>query len=100
MSAPCSGCGISTKPCRSENRLPHLPAHLWGRPPNRCGPSEHDDNGVAVVQRIEPIILVAAVGFYALAMTSQGMLPFLEKKVTRPGVVKTIAGETVPAVHL
>jgi cytochrome c oxidase cbb3-type subunit I/II len=51
------------------------------------------------VQRIEPIILVAAVGFYALAMTSQGLLPYLEKKVTRPGVVKTIAGVTIPAVH-
>ena len=51
------------------------------------------------MQRIEPIILVAAVGFYALAMTSQGVLPYLEKKVTRPGVVKTIAGVTIPAAH-
>jgi hypothetical protein len=35
------------------------------------------------VQRIEPIILMAAVGFYVLAMTSQELLPLLEKKATQ-----------------
>ena len=47
------------------------------------------------MKRIEPIILVAAVGFYALAMTSQGILPLLEKDVTRPTTLKTIFGKTV-----
>src|SRR5437016_820360 len=49
------------------------------------------------VKRIEPIILIAALGFYALAMTSQGILPLLEKDVTRPTTVKTIDGKTVPS---
>jgi cytochrome c oxidase cbb3-type subunit I/II len=49
------------------------------------------------VNRIEPIILIAAVGFYALAMTSQGLLPFLEKTVTRPETVKTVDGRTAPS---
>ena len=49
------------------------------------------------MKRIEPIILVAGVGFYALAMTSQGLLPFLEKTVTRPEIVTTIDGRTVPS---
>jgi cytochrome c oxidase cbb3-type subunit 2 len=47
------------------------------------------------VKRIEPIILVAALGFYALAMTSQGILPLLEKNVTRPLTLRTIDGKTV-----
>jgi cytochrome c oxidase cbb3-type subunit 2 len=47
------------------------------------------------VKRIEPIILIAAIGFYALAMTSQGILPLLEKEVTRPTTLKTIDGQTV-----
>src|ERR1700730_13004408 len=51
------------------------------------------------MKRIEPIILIAAVGFYALAMTSQGVLPLLEKTVTRPETVKTIDGQTVPSPH-
>ena len=51
------------------------------------------------MKRIEPIILIAAVGFYALAMTSQGLLPFLEKSVTRSEIVKTIDGSTVPSPH-
>ena len=49
------------------------------------------------MKRIEPIILIAGVGFYALAMTSQGLLPFLEKTVTRVEVVNTIDGKTVPS---
>jgi len=49
------------------------------------------------MKRIEPIILIAGVGFYALAMTSQGLLPWLEKKTTRPGTVQTIFGTTVPS---
>ncbi|MGH9441024.1 MAG: cbb3-type cytochrome c oxidase subunit II [Thermoanaerobaculia bacterium] len=51
------------------------------------------------MKRIEPIILIAAVGFYALAMTSQGVLPWLEKKTTRPGIVRTIEGTTIPSPH-
>ena len=47
------------------------------------------------MKRIEPIILIAAVGFYALAMTSQGILPLLEKEVTRPTTLKTIFGKSV-----
>jgi hypothetical protein len=46
-------------------------------------------------QRIEPIILVAAVGFYVLAMTSQGLIPYLEKSLTRPETVVTVAGKVV-----
>ncbi len=49
------------------------------------------------MKRIEPIILIAAVGFYALAMTSQGILPLLEREVTRPMTVRTIDGKTVPS---
>jgi cytochrome c oxidase cbb3-type subunit I/II len=49
------------------------------------------------MKRIEPIILIAAVGFYALAMTTQGLLPWLEKKTTRPGTIQTIYGSTVPS---
>jgi cytochrome c oxidase cbb3-type subunit I/II len=51
------------------------------------------------LKRIEPIILIAALGFYALAMTSQGLLPWLEKKTTRPGTVRTITEATIPAPH-
>ena len=47
------------------------------------------------MKRIEPIILIAAVGFYALAMTTQGILPLLEKDVTRPTTLTTITGKTV-----
>lgn len=47
------------------------------------------------MKRIEPVILIAAIGFYALAMTSQGILPLLEKSVTRPEIVHTIDGKTV-----
>lgn len=49
------------------------------------------------MKRIEPIILIAAVGFYVLAMTSQGIMPWLEKRTTRPGTVTTIAGATTPS---
>jgi cytochrome c oxidase cbb3-type subunit I/II len=49
------------------------------------------------VKRIEPVILIAAIGFYALAMTSQGILPLLEKSVTRPLTLQTIDGQTVPS---
>ena len=49
------------------------------------------------MKRIEPIILIAAVGFYALAMTSQGILPWLDKKSTRTETVQTIYGTTVPS---
>jgi len=50
-------------------------------------------------QRIEPIILVAAVGFYVLAMTSQGLIPYLEKSLTRPETVVTVAGKVVATPH-
>ena len=40
------------------------------------------------MKRIEPIILGAGVGFYALAMTSQGLIPLLEDKVTHPKTVR------------
>jgi cytochrome c oxidase cbb3-type subunit I/II len=50
------------------------------------------------MKRIEPIILIAAVGFYVLAMTSQGILPWLEKRTTRPGTVQTIEGRTIPSL--
>ena len=49
------------------------------------------------MKRIEPVILIAAVGFYVLAMVSQGVLPLLEKSVTRPLIVHTIDGKTVPS---
>src|SRR5450432_2678344 len=61
---------------------------------NRSGRERKHRTGDAM-KRIEPIILIAAVGFYALAMTSQGILPLLEKDVTRPKTLKTIYGKTV-----
>src|SRR5260221_13950475 len=97
ISALCSECGTSTRPFTRGRRLRCRPAPLREPLQSRCGPDKN--NGERVVQRIEPIILVAAVGFYALAMTSQGVLPYLEKKVTRPGGVKTIAGVTIPAAR-
>jgi cytochrome c oxidase cbb3-type subunit I/II len=48
------------------------------------------------MKRIEPIILIAGVGCMALAMTSQGLIPLLEKEITTPTEVKTIYGTTVP----
>jgi cytochrome c oxidase cbb3-type subunit I/II len=48
------------------------------------------------MKRIEPIILIAAIGFYALAMTSQGVIPLLQKAITRPTVVTKIDGTVVP----
>jgi cytochrome c oxidase cbb3-type subunit I/II len=48
------------------------------------------------MKRIETVILVAGVGFYVLAMTSQGLIPLLEKDVTRPTIVHTIQGTTIP----
>ena len=44
------------------------------------------------MNRIEPVILIAALGFYALAMTSQGLIPYLEKSLTRPETVKNVEG--------
>jgi cytochrome c oxidase cbb3-type subunit I/II len=51
------------------------------------------------VKRIEPVILIAAVGFYALAMTSQGLIPYFEKALTRPETVTTVGGQVVPMPH-
>jgi cytochrome c oxidase cbb3-type subunit I/II len=51
------------------------------------------------MKRIEPVILIAAVGFYALAMTSQGLIPYLEKSITRPETVTTVDGQVVPTPH-
>jgi len=51
------------------------------------------------MKRIEPIILIAALGFYALAMTTQGILPWLDKASTRVETVKTVYGTTVPTPH-
>ena len=51
------------------------------------------------MKRIEPVILIAAVGFYALAMTSQGLIPYLEKSLTRPETVTTIGGQVVATPH-
>ncbi|MGB8692412.1 MAG: cbb3-type cytochrome c oxidase subunit II [Steroidobacteraceae bacterium] len=51
------------------------------------------------MKRIEPVILIAAVGFYALAMTSQGVIPYLEKSLTRPETVTTIEGKVVATPH-
>ncbi len=48
------------------------------------------------MKRIETVILIAGVGFYVLAMTSQGIIPLLEKEVTHPTHVRTIDGTTVP----
>jgi cytochrome c oxidase cbb3-type subunit 2 len=51
------------------------------------------------LNRIEPVILIAALGFYALSMTSQGLIPYLEKSLTRPETVTTIEGKTVATPH-
>lgn len=51
------------------------------------------------MNRIEPIILVAALGFYALAMTSQGVIPYLEKSLTRPETVTNVDGKVVATPH-
>jgi cytochrome c oxidase cbb3-type subunit I/II len=48
------------------------------------------------MKRIETVILIAGVGFYVLAMTSQGIIPLLEKEVTHPTHVRTIDGTTIP----
>ena len=48
------------------------------------------------MKRIETVILVAGVGFYILAMTSQGFIPLMEKDVTHPTTVHTINGTTIP----
>jgi cytochrome c oxidase cbb3-type subunit I/II len=47
------------------------------------------------MKRIETVILIAGVGFYVLAMTSQGIIPLLEKEVTHPTHVRTIDGTTI-----
>src|ERR1700694_5741195 len=67
----------------------------WGSPPSRSGHDRGRKRRSDAVKRIEPIILIAALGFYALAMTSQGILPLLEKNVTRPLTLRTIDGKTV-----
>ena len=51
------------------------------------------------MKRIEPVILIAALGFYALAMTSQGLIPYLEKSLTRPETVKNVDGQVVATTH-
>lgn len=51
------------------------------------------------MNRIEPIILVAALGFYALAMTSQGVIPYFEKSLTRPETVTNVDGKVVATPH-
>lgn len=51
------------------------------------------------MNRIEPVILVAALGFYALAMTSQGLIPYLEKSLTRPETVTNVDGKVVATPH-
>ena len=51
------------------------------------------------MNRIEPVILIAALGFYALAMTSQGLIPYLEKSLTRPETVKNLDGQVVATPH-
>ena len=51
------------------------------------------------MRRIEPVILIAALGFYALAMTSQGLIPYLEKSLTRPETLTNINGEVVATPH-
>jgi len=48
------------------------------------------------MKRIETVILIAGVGFYVLAMTSQGIIPLLEKEVTHPTHLRTIDGTTIP----
>jgi cytochrome c oxidase cbb3-type subunit I/II len=51
------------------------------------------------MKRIEPVVLIAAVGFYALAMTTQGLIPLLEKEVTRPTKVRAVDGTMVDTPH-
>jgi cytochrome c oxidase cbb3-type subunit I/II len=51
------------------------------------------------LNRIEPVILIAALGFYALSMTTQGLIPYLEKSLTRPETVTNIEGKVVPTPH-
>ena len=51
------------------------------------------------MKRIEPVILIAALGFYALAMTSQGLIPYLEKSLTRPETVTNVEGQAVATPH-
>jgi cytochrome c oxidase cbb3-type subunit I/II len=51
------------------------------------------------MRRIEPVILIAALGFYALAMTSQGVIPYLEKSLTRPETVTNVEGKVVATPH-
>ncbi|MEA3138875.1 MAG: cytochrome c oxidase cbb3-type subunit [Gammaproteobacteria bacterium] len=51
------------------------------------------------MNRLEPIILIAALGFYALSMTSQGLIPYLEKSLTRPETVTNVEGKVVPTPH-
>jgi cytochrome c oxidase cbb3-type subunit I/II len=51
------------------------------------------------MKRIEPVILIAALGFYALAMTSQGLIPYLEKSLTRPETVRNMDGQVVATPH-
>jgi cytochrome c oxidase cbb3-type subunit I/II len=48
------------------------------------------------MKRVEYPILAASVAFMFLAMTSQGLIPLLEKDITTPHDVKTIYGTTVP----
>jgi len=38
-------------------------------------------------------------GFYALAMTSQGLIPYLEKSLTRPETVRNMGGQVVATPH-
>ncbi|HEY2685963.1 MAG TPA: cbb3-type cytochrome c oxidase subunit II [Steroidobacteraceae bacterium] len=51
------------------------------------------------MRRIEPVILIAALGFYVLAMTSQGLIPYLEKSLTRPETLTDVEGHVVPTPH-
>jgi cytochrome c oxidase cbb3-type subunit 2 len=51
------------------------------------------------MRRIEPVILIAALGFYALSMTSQGLIPYLEKSLTRPETVTNVDGKVVATPH-
>jgi cytochrome c oxidase cbb3-type subunit 2 len=51
------------------------------------------------LNRIEPVILIAALGFYALSMTSQGLIPYFEKSLTRPETVTTLEGKVIPSPH-
>src|ERR1700687_3052531 len=66
-----------------------------GSPPSRSGHDRGRKRRSDAMKRIEPIILIAALGFYALAMTSQGILPLLEKNGTRRLTRRTIDGKTV-----